>query len=202
VARFVKYMSNRRGGFIEPTEETINGLNSLINWCENEVPSQLNFYMNELAFYMALVNQGEARSMSFGPGDPSQTHPEEAWRLPVRRITNRYYLGWKIKQLRPGIVQLYNDSREAYFIEFGINWLGEGRRVRRPVRKLSLIRTMNFMLQTNAYSRVWSEVFKHKGKGYGFTQVVQSPGGHLRTIVRGPSMGSFAGPKLGRRLPG
>src|SRR4051812_5131004 len=102
MARFVKYISNRKGGFIEPTEETINGLNSLINWCENEVPSQLNFYMNELAFYMALVNQGEARQMSFGPFDPSETHPDDAWRLPVRRIKNAYYLGWKIKVVRSG----------------------------------------------------------------------------------------------------
>lgn len=221
MANFVRFMSSRKGGFIEPTEDTINGLESLINWCENEVPSQLNFFMNELVFSMALVNQGFAREMSFGPYDPTgrggrneflgrtfsagtsgpaTPHPifrhtassDLAWKIPVRRITGNYYLGWKVREVRPGVVQLYNDSREAYFIEFGINGLPgtQGRLVRRPIRKLSLIKTLNYMAQTNAFHRVWADVFKHKGKGFGFTQVVQSPG-----------MGSFGGSQLGRRLP-
>jgi hypothetical protein len=122
--------------------------------------------------------------MSFGPYDPGQQSSAAAWKLPVRRISNAYYLGWKVRSLGYAHWQLYNDSREAYYIEFGINWRGAGRRVRRPVRKMSLRRTLDFMRTTQAFHRVWCDIFanprtRHRGKG--FTQIVQSPaGGHGR----------------------
>jgi hypothetical protein len=201
MARFIKYESNRRLGWFTPTEETMNAIEECINWAEREVPSQLNFWMSELAFHMALVNQGEARKMSFGPYDPTGKDTSLAWQNPVRRISQTYYLSWKVRQVRPGVAQLYNDSREAFFIEFGINHLGEGRRVRRPIRKLSLLKTLEHMSRTNTYHRIWAQVFKHNGEGFGFHQIVQSPGGYMREVVRGPSPGSFGGPQLGRRLP-
>lgn len=192
MARMVKYSSSR--AFLEPTVETINGIEEAIRWAENEVPVNLRRYMNELVFYMALLNQGEARKMSFGPLDPGGKNSSLAWKIPVRRISEKYYLGWKVRQLHPGVWQLYNDSREAYFIEFGINWRGGNRRVRRPIRKMSLRRTMEKMMTTQAYHRVWVDIYanpkfgRHRGRG--FTQIVQSPG-----------KGSFTGPGLGRRLP-
>ena len=201
MARFVPYQSNRRQAWFEPTPDTLNAIGELIEWCEKEVPSQLNFWMNELVFHMALVNQGIARKMSFGPADPGMKKPEYAWQLPVRRITGNYYISWKVRQVRPGVAQLYNDSREAFFIEFGINHFGEGRRVRRPIRKLSLLKTLDYMMATNTYDRIWAQVYKHHGKSYGFHQIVQSPGGYMRDVVKGPSPGSFSGPMLGRRLP-
>ena len=160
-----------------PTRETLNGIEDFIRWCETEVPSQLPVAMNKMILALALINQGEARKMSFGPYDPTQQHPEEAWQMPVRRITENYYLGWKVRRAGPNAVQLYNDSREAYFIEFGINWLGAGRRVRRPIRKLSLMRTLRMAETSHLYNRIWTEIYIHKGKGHGFTQTVQSPGG-------------------------
>lgn len=172
-----------------PTKETINGIEQVIRWAEAEVPIQLRENMLKLTQIMALVNQGYARKMAFGPEDPTGRNSALAWRLPVRRISGRYYLGWKVRPIRGGW-QLYNDSREAYFIEFGINWLGEGRRVRRPVQRLSLNKTMEYMATTQAFHRIWGEIFKYRGKGFGFTQHVQSP-----------PMGSFTGPLLGRRLP-
>jgi hypothetical protein len=191
MARFVPYQSSRT--LIEPTQETINGIIEAIRWAEVEVPRNLGRYMNELVYMMALVNQKEARKMSFGPSDRREQNPALAWKIPVRRITERYYLGWKVKFVRPGVWQLYNDSREGYFIEFGINHLGEGRRVRRPIRKLSLRRTMNYMMTTHAFDRIWVQIFadprKHNNSR-GFTQMVQSP-----------AMGSFGGPALGRRIP-
>lgn len=192
MARFVKYQSSR--AFLEPDNATINGLEEAIRWAEDEVPWMLRSKMNELVFYMALVNQGEARKMSFGPLDPSGSNSSLAWKIPVRRISERYYTGWKIRQLRPAVWQLYNDSREAYYIEFGINWLGGNRRVRRPIRKLSLRRTMEILMTTHAYHRMWVDIYanpkfgRHRGRG--FYQIVQSPG-----------KGGFGGPLLGRRLP-
>lgn len=172
----------------------MNGIEAVIRWAEYETPRDLRDAMNALCFNMALVNQGIARKMSFGPSDPKMERPALAWKLPVRRITGRYYLGWKIRRRGPAHWELYNDSREAYFIEFGINWHGGNRRVRRPVRKLSLRKTMEFMMTTQMYHRVWVDAFsspRHRHRGVGFSQVVQSPG-----------LGGMGHMQLGRRLPG
>lgn len=160
----------------------MDGIEQYIRWCEGYVPGQLRTEMDRLCFYMALVNQGEARKMSFGPYDPFQENSASAWKLPVRRISNTYYVSWKVRRVKLGVWQLYNDSREAFFIEFGINPRGAGRRVRRPVRKLSLIRTLDFMRTTQAWHRVWADIFvdpRARSRGRGFYQIVQSPG-HLR----------------------
>lgn len=156
--------------------------------------------MDQLVFHMALLNQGEARKMSFGPLDPRMENPAAAWKIPVRRISSRYYVGWKVMRIGPAAWRLYNDSKEAYFIEFGIHqWGATGsggapggnpRRVRRPIRKLSLLKTMEFMQKTAVYHRVWVSIYKSKHRSTNFTQIVQSP-----------AMGSFEGPMLGRRLP-
>jgi len=193
---------------LEPTPETFNGIEQALRWAEVEVPNYFPVYMNMLCATMALYNQGEARKMSFGPYDPHQQRPELAWRTPaegIRRISQRYYLGWKVHQKGPAHWELYNDSREAFYIEFGISQVGgsrfgtraryvPGARIRRPVRKLSLRRTLEKMMTTQAYHRIWADIYanprtRHRGKG--FTQIVQSP-----------AMGSFGGPLLGRRLPG
>jgi hypothetical protein len=180
MARFTPFSYRGKGmegvPLLEPTKETINGIESVIRWAESEVPLQFRIGMLQLTQMMAYVNQSMARKLSFGPEDPYQSNPQAAWKLPVRRITGRYYLGWKVRPIRGGW-QLYNDSREAYFIEFGINWMGEGRRVRRPVQRLSLMKTMQYMQSTQAYHRIWSEIYRHRTHTIGFTQIVQSPGG-------------------------
>jgi hypothetical protein len=177
---------------MSPTKETMDGLENAIRWAEHDVPQMLPKAMNDLAFYMAIVNQGFARKMSFGSSDPSGKNPSQAWKVPVRRITGTYYSSWKVRRALGGW-QLYNDSREAYFIEFGINWRGQGRRVRRPIRKMSLRKTLQFMMTTQAYHRIWADVMSNprtRHRGVGFTQSVQSS-----------AAGSFNGPMLGRRLP-
>jgi hypothetical protein len=189
MAKFTPFSYRGAEGLIEPTKETINAFEGIIRWAEAEVPAQLNIWMRHLTQLMAFVNQGYARKMAFGPEDPTGSNSELAWKIPVRRISSRYYLGWKVRPVSGGW-QLYNDSREAYFIEFGINWLGGGRRVRRPVQRLSLKKTMDYMASTQAYHRIWSEIYRHHGMTLGFEQQVQSP-----------RMGTFTGPMLGRRLP-
>jgi hypothetical protein len=175
MARYVKWHAGRN--FLDPTQETIDGIEGAIQWAESYVPKMLPYMMNELVFYMALYNQGVARKMSFGPYDPGQNEPSAAWKIPVRRISNAYYLSWKVRQPRNGVAILYNDSREAYFIEFGINPRGAGRRVRRPIRKLSLKQTLEFMATTQAYHRVWASIFYDPKRHAGFYQLIQSPGG-------------------------
>lgn len=194
MARFTPFAYRGKGGILEPTKETINGIEAAIRWAETEVPLQLRVGMMELCRMMAFVNQGYARKMSFGPEDPTGRNSELAWKIPVRRISSRYYLGWKVKPIRDGWA-VYNDSREAYYIEYGINWLGEGRRVRRPVQRLSLKKTLEYMQSTQSYHRIWAEIFRYRGHTIGFSQQIQSPG-----VMRGgPGIG-FA-PSVGRNLP-
>jgi len=220
MARFTRYHSSR--AFLEPTEETFRALEEAIEWAEVYVPSRLRAAMNELTFHMALLNQGFAREMSFGPYDPGAARTEfhqltghqttglggfskqgpqyqsspAAWQIPVRRITGRYYLGWKIKSLGPAVWQLYNDSREAYYIEFGISpYL---HRVRRPIRKLSLKKTMDFMMRTEAWDRIWVSIYadpKYIGGGMGFSQTVHGAGAAVTGNLRG-ALVRFGGPSM------
>jgi hypothetical protein len=204
MGKFTPYQSGRK--FLEPTAETFRGIEAAIQWAEVEVPRQLRYKMNELCFHMAILNQGFARKMSYGPSDPSGGATEfheltghkisglggfskqgptyksspAAWQIPVRRITGRYYLGWKVRSIGVATWQLYNDSREAYYIEFGIHT--SLRRVRRPIRKLSLMQTMNFMMRTEAYHRIWIDIYAnpaYRRLGLGFEQHVSGAGAAL-----------------------
>jgi len=210
MARFVPYQTYGRGSskaFLVPTEQTVNSIAGALRWAESTVPSKFPYFMNLLCQQMALINQGFARKMSFGPYDPGEHNPNLAWLTPeqgIRRISQRYYLGWKVRQKGEANWILYNDSREAYFIEFGISQVGglhggqkryvpKGR-IRRPVRKLSLMKTLRFLQQTKAADRIWFDIYldpaAKNNLGRGFTQIVQSG-----------KMGTFQGPLLGRYLP-
>ena len=202
MARLGPMTSSRSG--IQITTDTFDGIEEYIRWCEH-VPRQMPRAMNLLTRYMALANMGISQKMSAGPYDPQQRRPELAWRIPVRRISERYYIGWKIKRIRMGVWMVYNDSREAFFIEFGIN-PRSSRRVRRPIRKLALKKTLVAMMRTHAYHRVWAEIYvdpNRRGRGRGFTQHVQSPvsirGNMSSTVPSG--MGAFTGPQTGSYLP-
>lgn len=128
----------------------------------------VQYGMDTLVMLMSRTNQAFAMEMARGPVDPRGQMTRAAWKIPVRRITQRYYKGWKVKRLAPGVWMLFNDSREAYFIEFGIH-PGSTRasdkgtiydaRVRRPIRKLSLIKTLRFVDQSRAGERVWETVY-------------------------------------------
>jgi hypothetical protein len=113
--------------------------------------------MNAYVVVLAKAMQEMALKRSRGPYDPQQRNPKAAWRIPVRRISGAYYLNWKIRRLAPGVWQVYNDSREAYFIEFGIHT--SGRRVRRPINKMSLIATLRWADRMGVGDRIWEGIF-------------------------------------------
>lgn len=75
-----------------------------------------------------------------------------AFGIPVRRITGAYYAGWKVRRIGPSMYMTYNDSREAYFIEFGINPRATGA-VRRPILKMTAIGTLRFIQSTRLIER-------------------------------------------------
>ncbi len=142
----------------------------------------IRYGMNVLTMFAARTDQAFSQQMSRGPLDPREQNPGAAWKLPVRRISGRYYAGWKVKRLAPGAWIVYNDTREAYFIEYGINHVGStyvggrggrvyaknSRRVRRPVRKLALLKTLRAMDRANVGHRVWEGIFSpFRGPRYG-----------------------------------
>lgn len=161
--------------------ETFNEIDDYIRACDQS-GRNVTFGINALVMLMARTNQAFAMEMSAGPLDPRMQNRAAAWKIPVRRITSRYYKGWKVQRLAPGVWMLFNDSREAYFIEFGIHPSGfkvEGRggryymkgspRVRRPVRKLSLKRTLRFVDQSNVEGMVWEMIYAPFRPGRHFT---------------------------------
>jgi hypothetical protein len=216
MARLSLFTPGRRGGLVEITPQTISAVESYIRWAEVEVPSQIPFAMDNLVHQMALVNQSIARKMALGPFDPQERDPSLAWRTPaqgIRRISSAYFLGWKVYKVGMAHYRLENRSREAYFIEFGISRVGFGgtrvvpkRRIRRPVRKLSQLKTIDFMRTTNAYHRVWTDMYRARHARGGFTQIIQAPGGGHSIFAPwgtpNEGSGSFEGPQLGSFLPG
>lgn len=141
----------------------------------------IRYGMNVLTMLAARTDQAFSQEMSRGPLDPQARNSGAAWKLPVRRITGKYYHGWKVKRLAPAVWIVYNDSREAYFIEYGINRFGSdyvsgrggrqyaknSRRVRRPVRKLALIKTLRAMDRAHVGHRVWEVIWApFKGPRY------------------------------------
>lgn len=124
---------------------------------------------------LAKTSQGFAQGMSRGPVDPMQQNPAAAWRIPVRRITSRYYQGWKVRRIAPNVWEMYNEVREAYFIEYGIHPSPTPRRMRRPIRKLSAMKTLRFVEQTRAAHRLLDLSLGARGRGLA-RQMPQSPG--------------------------
>jgi hypothetical protein len=113
--------------------------------------------MDMMAEIMANVHHDYARIMSLGPIDRLMTRPQLAWKIPVRRITQRYFNRWQVKRVGHGAWFSFNDSREAFYIEFGIHT--SGRRVRRPIRKLATIKTLRFVQSTKVGYRVWDSIY-------------------------------------------
>lgn len=152
------------------TPEVFNEIDDLIQACR-QTGRNLTMGMNALAMLMAYTNLAIAREMSEGPRDPRQRYPKWAWQIPVRRIKETYFKGWKVRRLAAGVWMLYNDSREAWYIEFGIHpsgykvearggkyYMKGSRRVRRPIRKLSLKKTLRFVDQSRAGQHVWEQI--------------------------------------------
>jgi hypothetical protein len=144
--------------------------------------------MEILTSTLAYTNQSFAQAMSRGPVDPQMRNRKAAWKIPVRRITGRYYLGWKTRRLKLGLWMVYNDSREAYYIEYGIHPTGSARqtkkrgpggqrggtrytmRVRRPIGKLSVIKTLRFVDTSRVGERVFDSVLEPMRPGRTYRQ--------------------------------
>lgn len=153
-------------------------IENYIKWCQL-VPRKMPGAMDMLCRQLSYAHLAFAQADSLGPVDPRQEHPELAWQRPVRRISGRFFFGWKARRITRGLWESYNDSREAFFIEFGIHrnpHTGQvsPRRIRRPINKLALKKTLQFMAKSAVVDRVWTDVYfpppgMRKGKAYMWT---------------------------------
>ena len=119
--------------------QTFENLESIIKDCELS-GRRVKTAMNVLCQVLAYTGLAQAQRRSRGFVDPRETAPHMAWKIPVRRITSAYYHGWRVRRITFGVWEVYNESREAYYIEYGIHT--SARRVRRPIAKLSLLATV------------------------------------------------------------
>lgn len=132
-----------------------------------EDAEKVNFAIDRATAGYAVVSLGFAQKRSRGFLDPREQNPQWAWRIPVRRISGAYLLGWKVEHVGVGHWRTYNDSREAYYIEFGINHEGTGVtssgggrvRIRRPIMKLSVMDTIAFARETEMDWREFLSAF-------------------------------------------
>lgn len=148
------------------TQESLASLDFFIRDLE-QVGKQFPVGMDMLLGLMAKANYDYSRALSLGVKDPKQQYPAQAWQIPVRRITSRYHQGWRVQRVMRGVWRVYNDTREAWYIEYGIHT--SPRRVIRPVRRRALLLTLKFVDQTRAGERVWEVIFgpmrHHRGTG-------------------------------------
>jgi hypothetical protein len=145
-----------RSGMIAVDQRTLNDYNDAISKLQYISRTGFKRGMNYLVYILAVTNHTESQRLSAGPFDYRQENPNLAWKIPVRRITGQYWRRWQMKKI-PNGWEVFNDSREAFFIEFGIHT--SSRRVRRPIRKMAFQTTMAYAAQSRIYSRVLIDIY-------------------------------------------
>jgi hypothetical protein len=141
---------------LDITLESLEAIEELLRWVQYR-PRLFPKAADQLCRMLATLDMGFAQKYSAGwKRDPKDTR--RAWVTPVPRITWRYYLGWQVKKIRTGYWIMYNHSREAFYIEFGLHQTAT-RKVRRPVMKLAFRKVMTSTYRTSLESRVWANTF-------------------------------------------
>lgn len=135
-----------------------------------------------LAQTMVMTIKGFAQAKSAGPvAANKRSNPALAYRIPVQRITGRYFAGWTQRRVRSGHWIIYNDAVEAYLIEYGIY-----QRVRRPILKMSLIGMLRFVQTTRTGDRFFDWVLAPRRKQGRFQSFNSRLGG--TNTIGGPFM--------------
>lgn len=125
------------------SRKTIRQLQNYIKM-NNENKLKVRFGTDMLVRAMILMTRAAAQEESMGPIAPNKRSvPALAFKIPVQRITGRYFAGWRQKRLGNGHWMVYNDAKEAYLVEYGIY-----QRVRRPILKLAALDMLRFMATT------------------------------------------------------
>jgi hypothetical protein len=140
-----------------------------------------------------LIVKGGAQTRSAGPIAPrKRSVPALAFKIPVQRITGAYYAGWTQRRLGNGHWVVYNDTVEAYLIEYGIH-----QRVRRPILKLSVLGMYKFLQTTPTINRFMDWVIAPRRDSRGRFQSFQARMAGTTTISEGAgaTISGLAGPQ-------
>lgn len=156
------------------------------------IAESVHWALDAVIMGYAYVTVGFAQKKSAGVIDPQEKNKAAAWLVPVRRISGQYYMGWRAERLAPSVWQVTNDSREAYYIEFGINHSGTGKassggganvRVRRPILKLSIMEAVAFaagsQFDIKAVASMWKMSSAHSPLQNRFAGIPTSSGGNF-----------------------
>jgi hypothetical protein len=98
---------------------------------------------------MALTIKGFAQEKAAGPvAARHRSNPAFANRIPVQRISGKYFAGWTQRKMGHAHWMVYNDAKEAWLIEYGVFQV-----TRRPILKMSVIDMLRFIQTTRAGER-------------------------------------------------
>lgn len=149
------------------TPASLNELETLISSLKRG-SREFDTAMHVAAEMMAKITQGHAERLYRGPqmNALGARLIKSDFAIPVRRVTGRTLAGWKVKMVRRGAWELYNETRGAYMVEFGIVRGGGG--VRRPILKMAgnaaLETAMATRLGQRIYGKTFGELQMNRGK--------------------------------------
>ena len=134
---------------------------------------------------MVYVIRGYAQKRSAGPVAPRhRSVPALAGRIPVQRITGAYFAGWTTRKKGYAHWEVYNDSKEAWFIEYGIH-----QRVRRPILKMSTLDMLRFIQTTGTDKRFLDSILApRRNKGGQFQSFDKRVGTGFKLGLTGGDM--------------
>lgn len=139
-------------GAIGITRESFEEIDKLIRSLAQGT-KEFDQVMDAATHLLAMTTKGFVQMKYRGPvGGAGQP-----WTIPVRRLTGETYRGWRVRRIKSGVWEVFNNERGAYAVEFGLSRYGQG--VRRPVLKMSGIATLRFIQRTRFAERIMGDTF-------------------------------------------
>jgi hypothetical protein len=172
------------------TRQSFEELDTLIKSFETG-SREFNFAMHVAAEMLAKATQGHAQRLYRGfkttPYDVRTGHAPGAWTVPVRRITNVAYQGWRVRQVAFGAWEVFSESRDAYMVEFGISRSGNA--IRRPILRMSGVATLRMIQRTQFGNRIMAGTFGNlrNNKGHFRSFASRMQGSNILGGMAGPS---------------
>lgn len=150
-------------GAIMLSRETFNQMDDAIEAMKG-IPKAYEHGMNLLLRTIANFHKARAQAMTRGPMAPHGS----AWTIPVRRVSQELYHGWRARQIRPGMWEMFNPVEHAWDVEHGVNPRATGQVVPRPVMKMSGLQTIRVLAGTQVGQRFSKQILAplvdHRGR--------------------------------------
>ena len=171
-------------GLSTETFREIDELISALRTGSREWGAAMDLGAQALAMASKGIVQSYYRGVVIRPQDARRV--PSTFAIPVRRVTQATYKGWRTRRIAPGVWELFNEERGAYMVEKGIYRGGNGGR-RRPVLKMSAVATLRFVQRSRFGNRIMAETFGN----------LRTNKGHFRSFsarMAGSNILGIAGP--------